>query len=215
MEKRQGKDITWSRARSYGAQGTLWWHSRVSSPLTTSPWPDCPATGAEEPNADPMGLSPSWGPLITSTATFPLPTVINKATTPSLQDPSRKIHSSPHHVHLSLPGAQPFGLVQTGGEATGFHADSPCAASAWDVGLQHKHPASSSPPPCLQRNGNPQQTSLTLCLQVTPTSKLVAQLPQQLQGPLRGWVTWGAAGNPCKALPHSVCPSPQMGPAVL
>lgn len=45
---------------------------------------------------------PSWGALTTSTDTFPLPTVINKATSPSLQDPNRKITSCcstlSHHV---------------------------------------------------------------------------------------------------------------------
>lgn len=178
-EKRQGKGITWSRAGSCGAWGTLQWHNRVGSSLAPSPWPGCPATGPEGPNADPMGLSPSWGPLTTSTATFPLPTVINKATTLSLQDPSRKITTSscstlPHHVHPTLPVAQPFGLMRTGGEATGPCTDSLHAASMQGELPQNKHPVLSSPPPCLQRNEIPQQTSLTLRLWVTPTSELVA-----------------------------------------
>lgn len=120
-EKRQENGITWSRAGSCGAWGTLQWHSGISSPLAPSPWPGCPTTEAKEPNADPMGLSPSWAPLTTCTATFPLPAVINRATILSLQDPSRKSWCStlPHHIPLPLPGSWPFGLVHTSVEAMG------------------------------------------------------------------------------------------------
>lgn len=78
--------------------------------------------------------APLWETLTTSTAT--LPTVINQATTPSLWDSSKKITTGScstlrHHTHPTLPGAQHFGLMRAGREATGLCTDSPCAASTW------------------------------------------------------------------------------------
>lgn len=161
-----------------------------------------------------MSLSPSWGPLTTSTATFPLPTVINKATSPSLQDPGRKITTSscstlPYHVLPTPPGAQPAGK----------------GTLCWSPGggCCQRINTSCCPLPSLPSKKWNLSANFTPLVPVGDSHKRAGgTAPVAAVGSLRGWAMWGAAGHLHNALPRSsssqpvpVLSHPQTGPAEL
>lgn len=113
---------------------------------------------------------------------------------------------------LTLLGTETFGLVQTGGRATRPCSVLPFTATATSRLSENKHPILSFSPLCLQRNEISQQNSLTLHLWVTPSSELVAQLLQQLQGPSRVREVGCCRAPPQSTAPLqlcSACPCPE------
>lgn len=151
--------------------------------------------------------APLWETLTTSTAT--LPTVINQATTPSLWDSSKKITTGScstlrHHTHPTHPawGAALWTDARRSGGNGALHWLALCCKHM-GVLLQNKHLVLPFPLPASKGVRSLSRLHLPCACGWLPAagSGAAAVFPG-------GWVMYGAAGHPHRALPHSSSAQP-------